>query len=140
MIAIILVAFWSGFAVRELEAPATQTSTIITTTITSVTYVQISGTNHSVFYVTEYVEVEPEYINEICIAFATNTTIHSSYSFPSVINGSNPIGIITTSTSYDNFSTTTLYENVTEISSGTTCTLLNPHYNLTITQTCSPCG
>ena len=97
---------------------------------------QISGTNHSVFFLTEVVVVQPEIVNEICVGFIRNSTISSAYSLPSQgINETNAIGIVTTSTIYQNYTTRTIYENITIVSNGTTtCTEINPYYNVTQTE------
>lgn len=133
---IILVAFASGFGLGTSVQPSTSTYTITTFTDTTVTYIQLSGSDHSVFYVTEKVVVEPEVINEICIGRMTNTTVSTTYYLPSEqINGTSPIGIMTTSTTYLNYTTTTLYENATVIMDSTSrCTLINSHYNVTQTE------
>lgn len=136
---IVVGAFWSGFGIANLEAHTITTYTTLTTVHTNATFVQISGSNHSVFYVTEEAIVEPEFVNEICIIERTNTTVDVRYILPTEgLNGSNPIGFITTSISYENSTTTTIYENVTMISDGITCTLINPHYG-TQPNSCPPC-
>jgi hypothetical protein len=132
---IILAAFPAGFGYSYLGKQPN-----ITSTHTTVTYVQISGTNHSLFYVTEVVIVEPAVINDICVLWNTNTTVSTSFILPTEgINGSNPIGLLTTQTIYQNESTTTVYENVTEVSNGVTCTLINPHYDVSQSNNCPPC-
>jgi len=121
------------------------TNTFVTTdvtnviTTTSVTYLQLSGLTHPVFYVTELVVIQPVEVNEICVLFPENQTISSTYYFPSQItNGTNPIGIVTTSIDYQNETTSTRYDNITVISNGTvTCTGINPYYNVTQSGSCT---
>ena len=145
-----------GYLLTTSRPETTTTDTIVTTTVvsstttltnvyvtntftsTKATYLQISGTNLPIFYVTEVVVVQPEVVNGICIADITNTTIQSTYYLPlQGINESNALGIVTTSTVYQNSSTKTVYDNVTIISNGTTtCTEINPHYNVTQSEGC----
>jgi hypothetical protein len=141
---IILVgAFWSGFGLANFETHQVTTYTtftMVTTVHTNVTYVQISGTNHSIFYVTEVAVEEPVLTNEICVLFAGNTTLSTTYILPTTgLNGPSPIGSVTTSISYDNYTTNTIYENVTMISNGSSCTLINPYYG-TQSSNCPECA
>lgn len=121
----------------EVKVTNTFTSTSVTNTISimNVTYAQLSGNNYSVFYVTEVVVVRPEFVNDICVGFSTNQTISSTYYLPSqFINATNPIGFVTTSVVYENESAATRYNNITGIYNGTTtCTEINPYYNVTQT-------
>lgn len=138
--AIIVMAFASGL-IFSTETPrytlfTTQTSTTVTQT--TVMYVQVSGTNHSVFFVTEKVVVEPELINAVCMLQMTLTS-YTTYYLPSEeINGSNPIGIVTTTT-VNSVSTMTKYENATIISGSMTCLDINPHYNVSQSNTNCVC-
>jgi len=137
--AIILIAFSAGLGFAGLNRYTlltTQTSTTITQTQTTVTYAQISGTNHSVFFITEKVEVEPELINAVCNLQTTITTLTTYYLPTEAINGSNPVGILSTTTVYNNVSTPTYYENAIVISNGTTCTISNGPSGNNGTSTC----
>ncbi|HKW04231.1 MAG TPA: hypothetical protein VJN71_02925 [Nitrososphaerales archaeon] len=134
---IIVAAFSTGFGYSYFGKQP-----IVTTNIsTSVTYVSISGTNHSLFYVTEVVVVEPADINDICIGQITNATVTTNFLLPNEgINGSsNPLGILTTQTFYQNSTTTTIYNNITEVNNGVTCTLTNPHYGSSQSSNCPIC-
>ncbi len=126
-----------------VSSATTLTNVYITNTITStqLTNVLISSTIYPVFYVTEVVVVQPEVVNGICILGITNTTVHSTYNLPSQgMNETNAIGIVTTSTIYQNYTTPTIYENATIISNGTTtCLEINPYYNVTNTN-CGICA
>ncbi len=126
--------------ITEVRVTNTIVTTDITDTITTtnVSYLQLSGVNHPVFYVTELLVIKPEVVNEICVLFPENQTISSTYYLPSQItNGTNPIGIVTTSIDYQNETTSTDYANVTIISNGsTTCTEINPYYNVSQSNSC----
>jgi hypothetical protein len=91
--------------------------------------------------VTEEVIIQPQEINDICIIQLTNST---STSYLAPVNSTvNIIGSQTARTTTEilrAITTATIYDNVTEISSGVTCTFINPHYNVTQSLACPPCA
>jgi hypothetical protein len=141
----LLIGVQSSYLLNRVSTTQTEVVTASTDTVLTITtYFQVYESSHSIFLVREDIVLQPEVINDICIAEITNTTISSSYYIPSeTINGTNLIGIITTSIIYQNSATTTLYENITETNSGSTCTLVNPYYNVTQTESivgaCATC-
>jgi hypothetical protein len=94
------------------------------------------------YVVIEEVIIQPEVINAICIGRFTNLT-STAYLIPVSSNAysiGNQTGETTTTETLRAISTVTVYDNVTMISGSTTCTLINPHYNVTQSPTCPPCA
>jgi hypothetical protein len=90
--------------------------------------------------ITEEVIVQPQLVNEVCIIQLTNST---STAYVSQVNGTlTSLGggaAVTTTETLRALTTATVYANVTEISGGITCTIINPHYNVTQAPYCPPC-
>jgi hypothetical protein len=149
ILVIIVAAFGAGYGFNETlvhsnttTTKLTTTSTTLTTLTTRLTYTlfSLSGSNHSIFIVTGQVVVEPEVINGICTLSYQNTTVTTRYYLPTTGITNNSIGILSTSTTFDNESTTTNYQNATIIFGTSTCTEINPYYNVTQTNTGCICA
>jgi hypothetical protein len=135
---IIGIAFGTVLFPRTLTLTSTQTTTHTVTISTTRTITSSSVTNSPA--VVEEVIIQPEVINEICIGEFTNST-STAYLTPVSPNASS-IGNQTTTTTTETLraiSTVTTYDNVTMVSGSITCTLINPHYNVTQSSTCPPC-
>jgi len=126
-------AYITGIA-SERTITSLTTRTIILTTPTTRTITLTSSTASGVFI--EEVIVQPEVINEICVGGAFNLTTTYLLS----VAGNNQTAATVTTETLTAVSTVTVYENVTIISSGSTCTEINPHYNVTQTPACGPCA
>ena len=104
------------------------------TSLTTRTITLTSSTASGVFI--EEVIVQPEVINEICVGGAFNLTTTYLLS----IAGNNQTATAVATETLTAVSTVSIYENVTIVSSGSTCTEINPYYNVTQTPVCGPCA
>ena len=104
------------------------------TSLTTRTITLTSSTASGVFI--EEVIVQPEVINEICVGGAFNETTTYLLS----VAGNNQTASTVTTETLTAVSTVTVYENVTIVSGGSTCTEINPYYNVTQTPVCGPCA
>jgi hypothetical protein len=134
-LAIVIAALVIGSVVYLIVLPNNRT--IVTTTLFSFP----SGAS----IVTEEIIIEPEVINSICILQSTLTTstayvVAANSSKGSETDGVQMNTVSTTTKTFSALSTTTVYDNVTNIIQNvTSCTLINPHYNVTQSSTCAPC-
>jgi hypothetical protein len=128
VLAIVALAFGS-LAFSNLS----QTHTVMTTTTVTI----LSAKSP---FVVEEVIIQPQEINDVCIIQLTNST-STAYLTPvfSTVGGGGGQTATTTMETLRAVTTATVYANVTEINGGTTCTIINPHYNVMQTPSCPPC-
>ncbi|MDG7010448.1 MAG: hypothetical protein JRN16_05555 [Nitrososphaerota archaeon] len=122
-VAAIAVLAYSTFAYATDVRTTTATSTL--------TVYPATGSPYSV----ELVVIQPVYVNGICVVEATNST------YTTYLVGGGTVGAVshTTTETVSALSTVTLYYNATIAESGTTCTLVNPHYGAS-SSSCPPCA
>ena len=126
----------AGLAVLGVAAALITTRSALVTYSTTRTFTVYSLSGAPT--VTEAVIVQPVIRNEICIIWVTNST-STAFLAPIIYSRTG----LTTSTTTETFraaSTSTEYENVTEVNNGITCTLTNPYYNSTQSSSCPPCA
>ena len=131
-----VVSFAAGLGFANFGSRSYSTITIYRTG-TFTTILRSSGSNASTAIITEVIFAEPELINDVC-ALETTLALHTSYFIGSTQIASSSAALtpatMTTTSVFLSGATTTLYNNATVISNGTTCTETNPHYNVTQTE------
>jgi hypothetical protein len=133
VVLVVLVLAFAGIAFTNLS----QTHTVTISTTRTITFSSVANSR----VVIEEVIIQPKVINLICINEFTNLT-STAYLIPVSSNTSsigNQTGETTTTETLRAISTVTVYNNATMISGSITCTLINPHYNVTQSSTCPPC-
>lgn len=132
VLALVVVSLVAGMEFTNLEGRSYSTTITVSSTRT-ITLTSSSSLNGPPVIIEEVI-LEPEIINEICIGLLATTT-STAY----LIGIGNQTAAVTTTTeTLSVISTTTLYYNVTIVSDGSTCTEINPHYN--VTSRCGPCA
>lgn len=120
-----------AIAVLSYSTFAYSTRVMTRTTTTTLTVYPANGSPYSV----ELVVIQPVYDNDICFVENTNST-YTTY----LIGGGTGGAVRSTTTeTFSAASTVTNYYNVTMVGSGSTCTLVNPHYGAQSTS-CPPCA
>jgi hypothetical protein len=133
VVLVVLVLAFASIAFTNLS----QTHTVTISTTKTITFSSVAN-SHAVI---EEVIIQPEVINSICIGQLTNLT-STAYLIPVSLHASsigNQTGETTTTETLRAINTVTVYDNATVISGSITCTLINPHYNVTQSSTCPPC-
>lgn len=128
-VVVVMVLAILASAVAEL---ATHPVTVTVSTTRTATVTQLNGASG----VIEEVIVQPEVINLICPAEHTENSTSTAYLMAASNGGLRATSTTTTETLIA-VSTVTIYENVTMVGSGTTCTDINPHYG--VRSACPPC-
>lgn len=129
-VAIVLVLIVLSFLVGSLTSRTT-------TTTTRTVFLSSAGSS----VVTEEIIVQPEVFNDICAQGGTNaTTTLFVAPFSSLVSVLGNKTANTTTVTLVAVTFATIYNNVTEAVNGTTCTLINPHYNATQSVSCLPCA
>ncbi len=138
-IGVVLTVFVAAFLVGIgfTDSTVQQQTTSFTTTTTTTMFVSEKLDNSNISIVKEIL-IEHVLTNEICVANLENTTVTTTL-FSATGNSENSLYVTlsTITISYD--STSTIYENATIISNGSTCTEINPYYNVSTTNSNCEC-